>query len=83
MVTALFVFAVWFGLGAIGTAVLLGARTFVRCSRQRQDLPMAVDSIVARARRHDIHGARAPAYDQTAAAAVLTLADHGPRHTSR
>lgn len=37
METALYVFAVWFGLGALGTMGLLTARTVIRRSRaQRQ-----------------------------------------------
>jgi hypothetical protein len=83
MVTALYVFAAWFGLGAIGTAVLLGVRTSARRSPERQDLPLAAAGIIAQARGHDIHGAHAPATNKPAVTVVLSLADHGPQHTKR
>jgi hypothetical protein len=83
METALYVFAAWFGLGAIGTVALLAARTFVRRSRERQDLPLAAARIVGQARQHDMNCARARATDKAAVTIVLALADHGSQHITR
>jgi hypothetical protein len=83
METALYVFAAWFGLGAIGTVVLLGARTSIRRSRERQDWPLAAAGIVARAGQRDIDRARVPATNKTALTIVLALADDRPQDTNR
>jgi hypothetical protein len=49
MVTALHVIAVWFGLGAIGTVLLLAVRTSVRRSREHEDRPLTVPRVATRA----------------------------------
>src|SRR4051812_46936671 len=49
METALHLALAWFGLGAIGTVILLGARTLVRRSEPRRECSRLSDPLVAEA----------------------------------
>jgi hypothetical protein len=51
METALHLCLAWFGLGALGTVILLGARTLVSRSELPQEFSSPSDRLVAMARR--------------------------------